>query len=283
MNHKSLHAFSPRALMKRFGTSYFFASLFFPQEIQHATQTLYRFVRIPDEYVDSPEGGSAHTQHLLESWRETWNHAWTESVDEEVIREAVLLFKKYHIPKRAGDDFIAAMIQDVHVQEYESYEALRTYMHGSAMVIGEMMTYIIGGKVTEALPYAHMLGEAMQWTNFLRDVGEDYTLRQRIYLPKEWYTSYGITKTTLAHCTVTDEWRTGMRAWIAHGRNLFAESRRGISLLSPRGRRAVYAASILYEAILDEIEKNDYDVFTRRARISRMRRARLLLSSFINS
>lgn len=78
------------------------------------------------------------------------------------------------------------MITDTHILSYETYDQLRTYMYGSAMVVGEMMCYVVGTHdIPAALPAAHALGEAMQLTNFLRDVREDRIDLQRIYMPND--------------------------------------------------------------------------------------------------
>jgi len=47
-------------------------------------------------------------------------------------------------------------------------------------------------------------------------------------------------------------------------------------LLEPEGRLAIGAASVLYRGILDQIEKNNYDVFSRRASLSLLEKLRRL-------
>ena len=75
------------------------------------------------------------------------------------------------------------MIQDLTQTRYQTYDELKNYMWGSASVVGLMMSHVIGFNDMRALKYAPKLGYAMQLTNFLRDIDEDYQLRGRIYLP----------------------------------------------------------------------------------------------------
>jgi 15-cis-phytoene synthase len=67
---------------------------------------------------------------------------------------------------------------------------------------------------------------------------------------------------------VTANWRDFMRFQIARNRRLYAEAKPGIALLNPDGRFAIAAAADLYQEILCEIEKNDYNVFNYRASVS---------------
>ena len=127
--------------------------------------------------------------------------------------------------------------------------------------------YIVGFQSNQAVPYAIKLGVALQMTNILRDVGEDYR-NGRVYLPRDEMVFYGIRESDIAEGKVTRNWRQFMHFQIQRTRDLYEESWSGIKLLEPEGRLAIGAASILYRGILDEIEKNDYNVFSRRASLS---------------
>ena len=114
---------------------------------------------------------------------------------------------------------------------------------------------------------ALVLGVALQMTNILRDIGEDYG-NGRLYLPREELVFYGIRESDITDGRITDNWRQFMQFQIDRTRQLYAESWDGVKMLEPEGRLAIAAASVFYQGILDEIEKNDYDVFRRRASLS---------------
>ena len=113
-------------------------------------------------------------------------------------------------------------------------------------------------------PQAVALGIANQLTNILRDVGED-ARRGRIYLPLEDLAQFHYTEADLMAGVVDDRWRALMAFEIDRARHYYAEAEAGIRLLSPDARWPVWAALDLYRQILDVIEENGYDVFTRRA------------------
>lgn len=273
-----------QALTKQFGTSYYWATQLFPKTLRQATFVLYAFFRIPDEYVDQASEKADASQRL-----ETWCRAW-ESNDFSamqipyqetlVLGAARRLFQAVEMPEAYAHAFLHAMQQDLSVGQYETYDALKHYMYGSAAAVGLMMTEVIGYTNDAAPAYAQMLGEAMQLTNFLRDVGEDWDERARIYIPQEDLRTHGVTQKMIAEKQVTPEFVALMRFEIARTRALYTQAEQGIPMLRPEGRRAVHAALVLYRAILDEIEHNGYDTLSRRARTRTWRKLSLLLPIF---
>lgn len=132
-----------------------------------------------------------------------------------------------------------------------------------------MAMHITGFDGKKAIPYAIKLGVALQMTNILRDIAEDWA-RGRIYLPQDELREFGLSDATIADGIVTNKWREFMRFQIARVHRLYDEALPGIGMLDSDGRFAIGAAAGLYRAILDDIEAHDYDVFTRRAHISTM-------------
>lgn len=274
-----------RRLTKRFGTSYFWATLLFPRAIRQATFVLYAFFRIPDEYVDSAISFE-DAQGQLGAWRGAWQenaatNGSTLPTEEQMILAATRrVFSGATIPFAYADSFLKAMEQDLRVEQYATYKDLEDYMYGSAAVVGLMMTEVIGYTSPDALCYARALGEAMQLTNFLRDIGEDWDERGRVYIPQEDLARFGVIKEDIASKQVTPAFKELMQFEIGRARELYMQAEKGIALLHPSGRKAVRAALVLYRAILEEIEHNSYDVLSRRARTSAWRKVQLILPIF---
>ena len=174
---------------------------------------------------------------------------------------------RYHIPRHYALQLIDGVARDLSQSRYQTFDELATYCYGVASTVGLMSMYIVGFKSHEAVPYAIKLGVALQMTNILRDVGEDYR-NGRLYLPREELAFYGIQESDIAEGRITDNWRQFMKFQIDRTRQLYAESWAGVKMLEREGQLAIGAASVFYQGILDEIEKNDYDVFTRRASLS---------------
>ncbi|MBY0310134.1 phytoene/squalene synthase family protein [Patescibacteria group bacterium] len=272
-----------RRIEKRHGTSYYLATLFLPREYREAVFILYAFVRIPDEIVDNPAAGSDPAVEL-----DNWKHDWIQCYDTGETKRSILeatreVFLRYHIPLPVSIEFIDAMLLDLTKTRYTTYEELQSYMRGSAQVVGVMLTYIFGYRDERAFPRAEALGEAMQLTNFLRDVREDYDERGRIYLPQSEMTKHGVTEDMIKHHATTPEFIALMKQEIARARRLYTEAEPGVALLSPKARRAVILASRFYAAILDQIERQHYNVFTKRARVSKLRKCLIILRTYVNN
>lgn len=190
-----------------------------------------------------------------------------------VLRAFVDVMHEASIPIEEPLIFLEAMEMDLTVRRYETYEALQHYMRGSASAVGVMMSYVLGaGQNQTALEAAMKLGEAMQLTNFLRDVGEDLD-RDRIYLPLEDLDRFRVTEDEVLNGVRSDRFIALMKFEIDRARKLYAEAEPGILLLPKEARKAVKLGLVLYSRILDRIERRGYDVFGGRARTSTTEKA----------
>jgi phytoene synthase len=123
---------------------------------------------------------------------------------------------------------------------------------------------------------------AFQLANFIRDVGEDLE-RGRVYLPITELQSHGVTRQMLENRVVTPQIKNALKEQIARVRKLQLESMPGIELLSAESRECIKAASELYCGIVDEVEKIDYEVFSKRAKTSTFRRMKVALPAYLRS
>jgi phytoene synthase len=189
--------------------------------------------------------------------------------DDPVMAAIVHTVITCRIPQEYFDRFFGAMAMDLTTTSYETWEDLRTYMEGSAAVIGEMMLPVLQPVGSVARAPARSLGLAFQLTNFLRDIDEDLD-RGRVYLPQDDLRLFDV---DVGRRTVTPEWRAFLAYEIERNRALYSFADTGIAMLPPRSARCVGTARVLYAQILDEIERNGYDVFSQRARIPTPRKA----------
>jgi len=257
-----------RQITKRYGTSYYFATQFFPPEVRDGVYAVYAFARIPDEIVDDPEANNKEVVlEKLHEWRGRWLAAMAAGwSDEPVLNAVVVMFHKFGIPVEDGEAFLRSMFQDQEKTRYRDYAELEDYMYGSAGVIGLMVTRIVGYSSKAAFPYALKLGYAFQLTNFLRDIREDYEELGRIYMPRDEMDKFDLCERDFAVGVDDQRFVDFMNFQIARNRQIYREALPGIKLLHWRGRLAVQIAYVLYKAILREIERANYNVFAGRVR-----------------
>jgi phytoene synthase len=144
-----------------------------------------------------------------------------------------------------------------------------------ASTVGLMSMHIIGFNDESAISYEIKLGVALQLTNILRDIAEDYKMG-RIYLPQDELNDFGIEEKHFAYGIVDENWIAFMKYQVDRARKIYAEAWPGIYLLHPSGRLPIAAAATFYKGILDKIEGMNYDVFNSRAHLDKWEKMSLL-------
>jgi phytoene synthase len=242
--------------------SFYLASALLPEEKRSAVRALYAFCRTVDDNVDL--GSIVGRDVELDYWRGLVQGVIHPRQDDLVGQAWVDTRSRYHIPAHYALQLIDGVSRDLHQARYQNFDDLTTYCYGVASTVGLMSMHIVGFKTNEAVPYAIKLGVALQMTNILRDVGEDFR-NGRIYLPLDELKAYGISETDLGAGVVAGKWREFMKFQLGRTRQLYTESAQGIKLLERDGQLAIGAAADFYQGILHVIEANDYDVFSKRA------------------
>ncbi len=246
--------------------SFYMASALLPPARRAAARALYAFCRVSDDIVDESPGGDVAA--LLAAWQKRALLAYPPAADPVAVAWADTRHR-FAVPVRYIEQLIHGVERDLHQNRYDTFEQLASYCYGVASTVGLMSMHIIGFAGPEARTYAIKLGVALQLTNILRDVGEDWQ-KGRVYLPQQELEAYGLCEDDIAAGQVDHRWHAFMRFQIARNRQLYREAWPGIRLLDRRGRLAIAAAATIYAAILDDIEAHQYDVFSRRAHVGRL-------------
>ena len=261
-----------RRLHRRFGTTYYFATRRLPAKLRRRVHALYGFVRVPDEWMDNHGNTSAaNREQLLNNYRNEFLRGMDGvRPSYSVLRAFCDVAREVCLPIEEPMYFLKAMEQDIYTSRYDSYTDLQEYMRGSAVAVGLMMCQLLEVDVDERVRIAATaLGEAMQMTNFLRDVGEDIR-RGRIYLPAEDLKKFPEAEDAILHEELNPDMVALLKFEIERTRSLYQLADVGIPLLPRGAQKGVKLARILYSRILDRIEDRQYDVFSGRARTSRI-------------
>lgn len=264
-----------RELNAEHGKTYFLATRLLPAAKRPFVHALYGLARYADEIVDKidPSFTAQQRADALKRWSDVFmRDLETGHSSDPVAAAAVDTAVRWSIPADHFAAFFHSMEMDLTVEQYQTYEDLFEYVYGSAAVIGLQMVPILEPRSKRAYDHARDLGIAFQLANFIRDVGEDLE-RGRIYLPLSELAEYGVTPTDVRAHRVDDNWREALADQIGRVRMLQARANPGIAMLEPASQPCIAAASVLYCGIVDEVEANDYDVFTRRATVPLRRRA----------
>ena len=255
--------------------TFFMASSLLPPEKRRATRALYAFCRITDDIADADRPAEQRRERL-EQWRSLVMNTHTNSLTGNPVALAWSdAQRRYNIPNGYAEQLIAGVARDLDQTRYQTFDDLAGYSYGVASTVGLMAMHIIGFESEVAIPYAVRLGVALQMTNILRDVDEDWQVG-RVYLPQDELEQFGLTEAHIADGNCDERWQAFMDFQIDRAYSLYDDSWRGIYMLHADGRFAIAAAAELYRAILGDIHAHKGNVFGRRAHIGTWGKVRRL-------
>ncbi len=252
--------------------TFYLASMFLHKKQQNPIFAIYALLRTVDDIVDMAEDKlkaglitSNEIAKMLDGWKSRLKDCYAGKVNNDPIMMAWQdTLKSYSIPIELPLDLMDGVAMDIDFKPFETFDELYVYCYKVAAVVGLMTSEIFGYSDKQALEHAIELGIAMQLTNILRDVGEDVD-RGRIYLPLEDLRRFNYSREVFMQKKINNNFINLMKFQIERARSYYQASEKGIPMLERQSRFAVCISSINYGNILSAIEKNNYDVFSKRA------------------
>jgi phytoene synthase len=254
-----------RRIIQQIARTFYYGSLFLPEQKRRAAWALYAFCRVADDIADEPD---LYPEPLsaLAHWRADLLGAYDGKPRGPVMRAWADALTRWPVPLQPALDLLDGVEMDVRGGAYATFEDLRLYCYRVAGTVGLLTAPILGYDDAHAPEAAVDLGIAMQLTNILRDIGEDRA-RGRIYLPADEMAAFGYGRDELERGVVNAAFINLIEFQIARAETYYERGMAGIALLHPDARLAITLSGELYRAILYRIRRNHYDVFTQRAHI----------------
>jgi phytoene synthase len=252
------------------GSSFYYAFLFLPKPRRAAITAFYAFCREVDDVVDDMvDPGVAGSK--LAWWQSEVAQSFAGKPTHPVMQALMPLVADYQIEQRHLQAVIEGCQMDLTQTRYLDYPGLQRYCHLVAGEVGEVAARIFGQTHVQTTAYAHKLGQALQLTNIIRDVGED-ALRGRIYLPVNELQRFDVKANEILKRTYSDRFTALMKFQAARAQGLYDEA---LALLPDADRRAqkpgLMMASI-YRALLTEIERDNFQVLHQRVSLTPLRK-----------
>lgn len=232
-----------KLITKKYSTSFSIAVSTLPANMRQSIYSIYGFVRLADEIVDSFE--TFDQELLLKDIENDYYKALKQGISmNPVLQSFAITVKKYEFPDELIDSFLLSMKADLSKQIYDTNSELNNYIHGSANVVGLMclLVFLEGDKIKykELEQSAMKLGSAFQKVNFLRDLKADTQGLNRLYFPDvDMHNFIEETKQTLINSIEAD----------------FYEAEKGIKQLPGKSKLAVYIAFSYYKKLLHKLKK----------------------------
>ena len=265
---------------KQHARSFYFASVALPREKKRAAYAVYAFCRYADDLVDraaSKEGIEPLLGRIAEDFDRMTGGEMPEPGFAPAFGWAV---RRFAIETQPFLDLLRGVAMDLEPLRIADWPHLRDYCYHVASVVGLMMAQIFELRDPAGREQAVDLGIAMQLTNILRDVGEDYAM-ERIYLPADEMRRHGVVPGDLAALRTAPNLRELLCAQAARARAYYQRAEAGIPKLADDGSQfTVWIMRHVYAGILDEVERADYDILHRRVSTSLGRKLWLALRAW---
>jgi phytoene synthase len=256
------------------------AFLLLPPARRRALAAVYAFARAVDDAVDEIgiEGRDpSRARAALARWRAAFEGEPVSFEEGEArawhgLRRAM---ERFQVPAAPLIELVAGVERDLDQTRYATFDDLKTYCHGVAGTVGLACLPIFGLAEETHRVFAEKLGLAVQLVNILRDVKAD-SLRDHIYLPAEDLARFGHGEEEIMALVFNDNFRRLMAFEGERARAIFAEARAALPPESRRAARPALAMGRIYEALLQKMAANNFNVFGDRPRLGFLEKLRAL-------
>ena len=277
---------------------------FLPKHLHQHFYNVYAYCRISDDLGDEV-GDPQQALALLNAWEAELNATYLSLVEPPVrdvrknveklqpeapvrnevgprhpvfiaLRETI---RELDIPRQPFADLLTAFRQDQTVTRYPTFEDVLGYCVNSANPVGHLVLYVCGYRDVERQQLSDYTCTALQLANFWQDVAVDYS-KGRIYLPLESLAKFGVAESDIAQCRPTPQFREMMKFEVARARDWF---RMGMPLAGKVDKHLAIDIELFSRGgleILNAIERQGYDMLTRRPAISKARKLWLVGRAF---
>lgn len=260
---------APDSYMARNSRSFYFAAAFMRRAERERTARVYAWCRFIDDLADA-KGDPTVAEAQLDTWLE-WSQAAYDGqpsgiplIDEvmgEMAERGVSFAYALHLAHGVRSDlrFVA----------HRNLDELRLYAYRVAGVVGQWLCELHGIRDPWMLERAAELGQAMQLTNIVRDVGEDWD-HGRLYIPRDLLERYNLSASDIGAIRqgvrpLDDDYRNLLEELMSVSTRGYVAAREAIPHLPAGFRGAVAVAAAVYEEIHDAVRRNGYDNLRRRA------------------
>ncbi|MGI9103099.1 MAG: phytoene/squalene synthase family protein [Terriglobales bacterium] len=277
-----------RHITRSAARNFYYAFLVLPRRKRDALSAVYAFMRHADDLSDDPQLPPAEKRAKLAAWLGALQAVTGgEPTDDPVLMAVADSQRRFKIPLELLEKLVYGTAMDVQLPDgrqpaadnpivlYGTFDDLYGYCYHVASVVGLACIRVFGYRDSAAEKLAERCGVAFQLTNIIRDLKEDAAMG-RVYLPQEDLDKFHITPTMFAN--VADPWafRPLLEVEAERARELYRSGRELIAYVDEDSRAALWTLVEIYSRLLEKIATTNYDVFTRRVRLTTSEKLRIL-------
>lgn len=253
--------------------NFFYAFAILPRARREAMYAVYAFCRAADDISDEP-GALEKKREEFARFREALDRACAGTPEGPVFLALADVVRRYRLSKTHLLHVVDGCEMDLVKERYATFDELAAYLDRVASAVGRVTIQLFGLDPEKLAVYAIAGGYAVQLTNILRDVKEDFE-RGRVYLPAEDLARFGVADADLAANAPGERFRELMRFEVARARRYYDDARAAIGDRERRRLLPLEAIVKIYSRLLDAIEARGYDVLSGRVAIPGWHKAAL--------
>lgn len=171
------------------------ASHLLPKQMRNPVSAIYAFARTADDFADENDRTAQQRLALLEDYSDKLVMITSGlPVDDPVFVALSDVIKHYALPLPLFADLLSAFEQDVTKTRYKSFEEVADYCQRSANPVGRLLLMLYGETIPEYFQLSDNICTSLQLINFLQDLAHDFDMHNRIYLPQNEMTQFGVTE-----------------------------------------------------------------------------------------
>ncbi|MDT2623186.1 phytoene/squalene synthase family protein [Enterococcus hirae] len=268
------------SIIKKNSKSFYLAFSQLPKRKAQSVYAVYAFYRRADDLIDRDNNQAGLRQ--LERQLLDFNEG--KVPNDPVWRALSVVFDNFPMVTAPFFDMLTGQRKDADFKQPETRKDLEEYCYYVAGSVGLMLLPLLTERPADIVVPAKKLGEAMQLTNILRDVGEDYQMG-RIYLTKEDMTRFGVATTMLKEKQAQKQLVALWESLAQQAETLYEESFEMFPLITEDCRQALASAAFIYREQLNIVRKQHYSLFDNKNKVSHYRKVQLLkeVKSYLKS
>ena len=267
-----------RQITAKAGSSFTLSFRLLPPARRQAMEALYAFCREVDDIADDI-ADPALARVKLAWWREEIHRLFAEvgtPKDPSTAQHPISLalkgpIKTYALPLADFEAVLDGVGMDLPHTAFQSLDELNLYCDRVAGAVGRLSVRIFGVCSEQTLVYASELGLAFQYTNILRDVGED-ARRARIYLPTSMLEVQGAKTGSILNLEDSPELRRVLGELHQLAEQAYDRALAVLPTQERRAQRPGLVMTAIYRDLLRSIASLDYDVLNQRVRLGPLRK-----------
>lgn len=247
-----------------------FALRILPKERRDDAVIFYAFCRVIDDLADDLTVPVEQREKGLMEWRDGLEEGFPSA--DSLQQDVLAMQARREIPTKLLVAIVDGCRMDLRPQRFETWEDLSGYTWKVACAVGLIAMRIFGGEVPGCEKYAVALGHALQITNILRDVREDFDNGERIYLPMADLKRFGYSEADLAGKVQNENFLELMSHQADRADVFYREAEESLQDVDRKSMVAAEVMREIYHTLLGKMRKDGFRVHHQRYRISKARK-----------